>query len=446
VIAIAAGLTGCENLSDIRSEFSQSYKETLSAFDKEFSGKKAKPTPIVVEEKEEIIVLNRRAVRRLQAQLKKLGFRPGPIDGIMGGQTVRAVKKYKTAFALPASKDISAKFLRHLEGMSGREMAEELAPPQLQQKKAAELATLPLSTRSGVSARTRLSARTRTKLAPSDFPTYLAGTSFVYSNGETERVLGEKDLIVRWARGDGSTYSAFRNFLLPKSYWTDGKERGTAKVAGAPDAFWPRQEGAQVSFQAKMTMQHGNDPNSTSRRVDFWRCENNGSENITVEAGTFETFVLVCNRGADPGSPEVIRTWYYAPSVRHYVRFVEVHSESDTTESIDLVAIRPGALSWPPIVRAALTRALVHALEMPGEASRMPWTSSGVNTKVTIEAKSRFESDDGESCRKFVQIWQENNVQRHYPAIACKNASGKWAIPGLDSKTANSLATTGDLS
>ena len=274
----------------------------------------------------------------------------------------------------------------------------------------------------------------------------MPGTSFIYSNGSTERVVSAKDHVAQWARGDGTTYSAHRNFLLPKSYWVSDDKRGTAAISAAADKLWPVRKGDKISFSAKITMQVGDNPNSTRRRTDQWHCRNDGNRNITVEAGSFETLVLVCWREAKSASPEIVRTWYYAKSVRHYVRFVESNAARNSTSIVDLVAIRPGAPGWPPIMRAALARAVVHALEMKGDKSRMPWTSSGANTQVTIEAKSRFVAVDGRPCRRFKQIWLANGLRRHYPAVACKTASGKWTIPGLESKTANSLATSGKVS
>jgi peptidoglycan hydrolase-like protein with peptidoglycan-binding domain len=412
VIACVAGLAGCENFSDfesgLRDKFSEAFKSTE---------KLAKNDPVpfhdAARENEVIVTLDRPAAKTLQGQLGRLGFRPGPVDGIIGMKTARAVKRYQAAHYLPVTGKISLQLLEHLE-----------------------------ETAAGGTSK----AQSLINLASDDFPTYLPGTSFLYSNGKTERVLSAKDRVVRWARGDGSTYSAHRNFLLPKSYWSSDGERGTAAISGAADQLWPVREGSEVSFSSKVTMQKGDDPDSTTRRVDQWRCRNDGNQNITVQAGTFETLVLICTRGADPASPEIVRTWYYSKTVRHYVRFVEHNPELDTTKKVDLVAIRPGALGWPPIMRAALARAVVHALEMEGALARMPWTSSGVNTRVTIKATSRFVADDGRQCRQFVQIWSKNGLHRHYPAVACKTALGKWAIPGLESKTANSLATTGALS
>ena len=432
VIACVATLPGCKIISQVSSEFSQSYKETVRAFDKSFG--KSNPTPVATieeteETKDEIVVLDRRAAKRFQARLAKLGFRPGPVDGILGSQTTRAMNRYQTAFGLNISNKISSNFLNHLHAMSENGAAEKPAPTQLLSYSPSQRSPPPPAT-----------------LTTYDLPAYQSGTTFIYSNGDTEKVLSAKDSIVQWGRNDGMTFSAHRNFLLPRSYWTSGKERGTAKVSGAPEKLWPCNRGKTVSFEAKLTMQQGNDPSSTKRRVDQWLCKNDGIEEVSVEAGTFETQVLVCSRGADPASPEIVRTWYYAKDVGHYVRFVEVQPEIDTTESIDLVAIRPGALTWPPIVRAALTRALVHALEKAEDSARMPWTSSGVKTQVTIEAKSRFVAENAKACRRFIHIWSEDGHSQSFPAVACKSTTGKWSIPGPESTTMDSLATSGGLS
>jgi hypothetical protein len=435
VTLCVAGLAGCADLSELSTELRKTYNDTLDSIDKSLNKNdysvsvKAKNV-----ERDTFVRLNRSETRRLQARLKKLGFRPGPVDGLLGSQTVKAINSYQNAFALPVTKSISTRFLAHLEAMSEKGFADKPSPPEPQTQQASLSPDKPDVPAAPVT------------LATDDLPTYLPGTTFIYSNGKTDRVVESKDLVVNWERGDGTAYSAHRNFLLPRLDWTSGKERGTTKISGTPESLWPSATGATISFKSKVTMQRGKDAASTRDYVDHWRCQNSGNEAITVEAGSFDTVVFVCRLGDDPASPKKIRTWYYAKSVRHYVRFVERDPENGTSSRADLVAVRPGALTWPPIVRAALTRALVHALDKPGDASQMPWTSSGVKTRVTIEAKARFVAEDGKSCRRFVQIWSENGLNRHYPAVACKTAEGNWAIPGLDSGEANSLATSGKVS
>jgi peptidoglycan hydrolase-like protein with peptidoglycan-binding domain len=47
-------------------------------------------------------------VRQAQAALKKAGFDPGPIDGIMGAKTMAAVRKYQTQKGLEVTGVINA--------------------------------------------------------------------------------------------------------------------------------------------------------------------------------------------------------------------------------------------------------------------------------------------------------------------------------------------------
>jgi peptidoglycan hydrolase-like protein with peptidoglycan-binding domain len=405
VIAAVAVLAACQGFPDLGFELRRtSTSPDTSATKAPANG----PGP--AEANVEAVILDQPAVRRLQARLDALGFAPGPTDGVLGRRTTEAIKRYQTAHRLPATGEVSPDFLKHLEATAANSEAV---------------------------------ARSRAGLGPEDLPTYRPGTTFIYSNGDVERVAGAEASAVEWIRGDGAAYTAHRNFMMPWTYWASNGERGTTTVSGAGDALWPLREGTEVQFSVNVTVQRTDDAGSTEQRVERWRCRNDGQREITVPAGTFATLAFVCTREAKLSTPELVRTWYYAKTVRHFVRFVESDPERHTTRTVELVAVRPGAPSWPPIVRAALARAVLQALEAAESESRMPWSSSGVVTRVTIEAKSPFSGDDGKTCRHFVQTWSENGYRWHYPAIACKNPdSGKWEIPGLESDAASSLATS----
>lgn len=368
--------------------------------------------------------LDRAGVRRLQAGLARLGFRPGPIDGLPGPRTAGAVKRYRAAHHLPTRRPLTRDLLRHVEK---RLAAARAAKPAA--KHAAKPAAPPPP-----------------NLSPADLPAYRPGTTLVYSDGHTEHVAAATGAVVQWVRGDGTRYTANRNFLLPRTAWSSDGERGTARISAAEDELLPRHKGAEVAFAATLMVQRNALPDVAERRVESWRCRNEGKQDITVKLGTFDTLVLVCERGAPDETPKLVRTWYYAKSIRHYVRYVEHRPESGTTRSADLVAVRPGAVGWPPIVRAALTRAVVHALDSGGERIRMPWTSSGVNTSVIIEATARFAVADGRVCRRFVQVWSTEGRSRSYPAVACKGAAGRWTLPGLEGSAPALLATSGEFS
>lgn len=346
-------------------------------------------------------------VTRVQTHLKQLGFEPGPVDGRMGPRTKSAVKEFQTAHHLPATGTITELFLQQLEEAAA-----------------------------GGGLKVRQSGGSHTKF----FPPYRPGTAFVYSNGDIERVAKIEGDTTQWIRNDGITYTAHKNFLMPWLYWTSDRERGTAKIPDQVASLWPELNGPETRFSLEMTAQRKGNPNSTRRWVEHWRCRNSGTRMIEIRAGRFRTLIFDCIRRAGANSPELARTWYYAPNIRHYVRFIERDPVQNRTETFDLLAIQPSMAAWPPIIRSGLSRSLSQALEKAETGARVVWSSSGVNTRVTIEPKSRLTSGDGRPCRRFVQTWIEGGRRWVYPAVACKNSPGKWEIPGIANKAFNPSA------
>lgn len=53
-------------------------------------------------------------VREIQSELTRLGYRPGPIDGLMGSQTRTAIRDFQRAHGLPVDGIPSAELLRYL--------------------------------------------------------------------------------------------------------------------------------------------------------------------------------------------------------------------------------------------------------------------------------------------------------------------------------------------
>ena len=163
-------------------------------------------------------------------------------------------------------------------------------------------------------------------------------------------------------------------------------------------------------------------------------------------AGTFDTVKLVCRRAAGETAPALSRVWYYAPSIQHYVRLEDREGTETAAKKVELITIRPGGRGWPPIARAALSRAVEQALERVSNGRATPWRSTGIDTRVTIRPTSRFQSGEGRQCRTFVQTWSDNQGRRSYPGIACRDETGRWRIPGLDDGSEDALAISEKLS
>ncbi len=259
-------------------------------------------------------------------------------------------------------------------------------------------------------------------------------------------MVGLRGAEVLWRRNDGLRFTAPRNFLLPWTSWQSAEDGGTQEFDGEPEALWPRVLGLEIAFSSRAALRHRQQPNKLTDWSEAWRCRLEGSETLTVAAGRFETRKLVCRRAAGSGTPALRRTWYYAPVLRHYVRLVEDYEGTERDRRLDLVAIRPGAPHWPPIARGALSQALEKALETVLEGEESQWRSTGVATRVTITPTSGPMERDGRTCRTFLQTWVGEGGERRYPGAACRDASGRWHIPGLEGASDSALAVSGDLS
>ncbi len=385
-------LTGCETLESLKLPWQSS--ETASE------------TPEAKESTDKLLVA------RAQRGLAKLGYRPGPADGIPGRKTAAAIRAYQKKTDLTFDGTVSQDLVERIE-----------------------------QTASKLSQGTK--AVRRHNASP---PTYKAGSTFVYSDGRVDTVASLKGNMVRWIRNDGTRFTAHRNFLLPWYYWQSTAESGTVTLEGEPEDVWPLRTGRERKFSTQTMVQRNAGSNNLADWAEAWRCRFEGLEQLSVTAGRFKTIKFACSRDAGASSPALERTWYYAPKIGHYVRVIDA-TPGGKEQLTDLVAIRPSGETWPPIARAALGRAVEQALNSAKNGEEVPWTSSGVATRVTIKPTSGFRKSDGKRCRSFLQIWANKSGKYRYPGAACQaSSSGRWRIPGLEENDNETFAISGGIS
>lgn len=385
-------LGGCETLESLKLPWQSS--ET------------APETPEAKDSTEKLLVA------RAQRGLATLGYQPGPADGIPGRKTAAAIRAYQKKAGLSVDGTVSADLVGHIEQVVSK---------------------LPQGTE----------AVRRHNASP---PTYKAGSTFVYSDGRVDTVASLKGDMVRWIRNDGTRFTAHRNFLLPWYYWQSEVESGTVTLAGEPKDIWPLRTGRERKFSTQTMVQKTAGSNSLADWAEAWRCRFEGLEQLSVAAGQFRTVKFTCSRDATASGPALERTWYYAPKIGHYVRVIDASPDIGKKQHTDLVAIRPSGETWPPIARAALGRAVEQALNSAKNGEEVPWTSSGVATRVTIKPTSGFRKSDGKRCRSFLQIWANNSGKHRYPGAACQTPSGRWRIPGLEESDNETFAISGGIS
>jgi hypothetical protein len=336
-------------------------------------------------------------VQAAQTMLAKLGYDPGAADGIEGPKTREAVRHYQQDTGQFVDGQVSPQLLGRLER----------------------------SLRGGRSGTLgyRLTARSP--------PTYRLGSTFVYSDRRVETVVGLDGDKVRWRSNHGTIFTAHRNFVLPWSTWFSAGKSGQSEVVAAPDVLWPLAPGKRGSFIATTAVRYSERPDNLRETVERWDCRVERAERVSVVAGRFDALKVVCRRLVADSSPKLTRVWYYAPRIGHYVRMNDFYDVEELDRHVELVAIQPGGEGWPPAARAGLGWALRHALESMSSEEQIEWSSSAVETRVTIKPSARFERGDGKICRNYLQVWSGPDGGRSYPGTACREPSGGWHVPGL---------------
>ncbi|MEE8203305.1 MAG: peptidoglycan-binding protein [Alphaproteobacteria bacterium] len=402
VVAAACLLSACSNITDLldklpRWEKGDEQSSTAAATSETGAAqaRSAPEPPLAPGEKP-----SRKIVVSAQRMLTDLGYDPGPADGIEGPKTQRAIRKFQSDAGIPANGRVTNALM------------------------------------------TKLAEYANGKPAPASdhgldgkvMPVYESGDIFVYSDGQVESVIGVEGDRVDWMTNRGIRVTAYANFILPPVSWESTMRSETTTVDAPVDALWPLRVGKVVTFAVRTKSSHVRRRDSRGVSVQKWRCRVDGTDRITVAAGTFHTYRIACRSATPPPSLPAERVWYYAPSIRHYVRRDDTTDASKLPQRVELVAVRLKGEGWPPAARAGLGWAFQHALETQPMGESVEWQSSGVDTKVTIKPTASLRSNDSSYCRTFEQTVLRQESRRIFPGIACRDPSGNWSIPGLDEK------------
>ncbi|MCH2393913.1 SPOR domain-containing protein [Oceanibaculum sp.] len=151
-------------------------------------------------------------------------------------------------------------------------------------------------------------------LPPAPLPRYVPGDTFVYRVGNAtmrEQVLTTTPDRVVWTNDQGLIWTTGYDLVSPMLSWSADPELGRGRqdiVDGNPASLFPLTAGEQVAFQVT---------GSSEKQPGGWkmdqRCEVAGQAQVTVEAGTFNTFQIGCQRG------DTLETLFYSPVVQNYV-------------------------------------------------------------------------------------------------------------------------------
>ena len=167
------------------------------------------------------------------------------------------------------------------------------------------------------------------QLSPAPLPTYSKGTTFVYSDGRWDTVTAVSPGVVTWSDYRGLVSSGLPDFTYRPSKWKSKTRSVTRQFGPRSDLFtqsattlWPLRTGNVANYSETGTWIE-KDGTESSYRTN-WSCAVEGTERVSVMAGDFDTFKIVCkryyvSRSKNTSSIKEAKTWNYAPEVGHYV-------------------------------------------------------------------------------------------------------------------------------
>ena len=209
-----------------------------------------------------------------------------------------------------------------------------------------ELADLAESSKSSISgSRPNPSQRAVDPVRYVDFPaaplpSYSAGDAFTYEDEGKKRVLrrvvGVKGDTVDWVTEVNYQFTTYRNPFFPKIRWDGPSSSGRATNRRAPGQLWPLEIGQRAWLNVDYErLDKGT--KETKRYSEHWCCKVNRPRAVTVPAGTFDTYKVVCKRYASDWR-EITRThiWYYAPAVGHFVKRIKKY-KSGKRKTLELI-------------------------------------------------------------------------------------------------------------
>jgi surface antigen len=279
-------------------------------------------------------------------------------------------------------------------------------------------------------------------LGTAPLPDYRVGTMLIYSDGSWDKVRGKTGEAVSWMHNGGRLSEGTADFTLRSARWqTDGRQ-GTRQFSPArfmvekPAAsLWPLAVGNATAFDeiGKWTTERGVSKQSTV----FWRCEVQGTEEISVAAGTFPTWKIGCTSyRVNPKKPAVksateYRTWYYAPAVGHWVLEEKEFKGDRPNIRKELVAVVPDllAVAGSETERSQIETQLQGALENKKSGVTTTWKNTGETLSVSLTPTRTLRDARGTICRQYTQHISSGTGKIDSYGVACRMPGGRWQIP-----------------
>lgn len=175
-------------------------------------------------------------------------------------------------------------------------------------------------------------------------PTYRPGDTFIYDDGGAKplvRTVTRADKrTVEWATESNYRYTTYRSFFLPKIRWDGKSDKGRLLHKLKFDKMWPLTPGSRERIKVRYR-ERSKKTGKSRKYTRTWECAVNPARMVTVPAGTFNAYEITCDRLSKSGDVTRTHTWYYAPTVGHFVKRIKIYRSKDP-QVIELISHRRG--------------------------------------------------------------------------------------------------------
>lgn len=281
-------------------------------------------------------------------------------------------------------------------------------------------------------------------MAAAPLPRYQEGTTFVYSDGSWEQVTGIEGGQVSWVSQQGHPSAGVADFTYPRSQWQNANSKGTRRFvedqsvfAGGSPSLWPLTNGNSTSFMEYGETTDAKGTGQAKTYDNYYRCSVDGAEAVTVGAGTFDSWRITCIRYSDNSAaarkrPWEYRSWYYAPTINHWVlELRDFTSGSSEDKRKELVAVMPDLTGYTTSSGTLLDikRHFQDVLENSSSGKPVRYVATSENLQVTTTPVKTLRHSAGQVCRQYEQLIAANGRSDSYFGTACRETSGIWKVP-----------------
>ena len=258
-----------------------------------------------------------------------------------------------------------------------------------------------------------------------DQPTYQPGEYFVYDNGFSKIATGRVDQMVVWKYGNGATSRGYDNFLIPQISWESNEKKGESTTDVSPDFLWPLFVGNSGDYIITQTLTD-NEAGTLRNIRRQWKCRVDGTDNVSVPAGNYNTYVIACDRyGVRKNEWRGRHTYYYSSEIRHYVILEKEYLNGEPTREV-LTEHGFNSEHLPKVDLDRLRGQFHRSLEEAENGIAETWVSSSGLINAMLIPYQSFQNQQGQICRDYRSIYNVQGRVHQHIRKACKTEDGLW--------------------